>query len=401
MNESTITSAQALGQGDSWPPSILIGLYYYQPYISGLSEYARQLAEGLAESGYEVTVLCLRHESSSPRQESIRGVRVIRAPNLFRYGKGAISPLFWCQLVRLGNRHDVVNLHLPLPDAGLVAGFLPRDRLLVTYHCDVNLGDGLVNRLIEHASYSLMERALRRATVIVGNSAAYFRNSRFAEYSPKFRAVNPPIDTRRFRPTAASSRSAARNEPYRIGFVGRVVYEKGLQYLFDAIPTLQESIGELQVLVVGETEGVAGGSVMPELERYRARFPDIIRFLGRIGAEELVRFYSDIDILVLPSIDPLESFGMVQVEAMCCGTPVVASNLPGVNEVIGKTGFGRLARPRDPDDIARQIELVRRGQFTRDGFDPREWDVANTISTYMELIEELRADNGSVACPRN
>ncbi len=173
--------------------------------------------------------------------------------------------------------------------------------------------------------------------------------------------------------------------------MGRIVYEKGLQYLFDSIPHLQMSIGKVRIMVVGESEGVAGGSVIHQLKACQTEFPGTIRFLGTLTHAELVRFYSGIDVLLLPSIDPLESFGMVQVEAMCCGTPVVASNLPGVNEVIGKTGFGRLARPRDPEDIARQIELVQKGHFNRDGFDPKQWDAANTIASYIELIDTLGA----------
>ena len=62
-----------------------------------------------------------------------------------------------------------------------------------------------------------------------------------------------------------------------------------------------------------------------------------------------------IDGLVLPSVDPLEAFGMVQVEAMLCGTPVVASDMPGVREVISRTGFGRLVNRRDPQDIADNV----------------------------------------------
>ena len=77
--------------------------------------------------------------------------------------------------------------------------------------------------------------------------------------------------------------------------------------------------------------------------------------LGRLKFDDLVTFYSLIDVLVLPSVDPLEAFGMVQVEAMLCGTPVIASDMPGVREVISKTGYGRLIRKRDPEDIADKV----------------------------------------------
>ena len=384
------------GAGSS-TTSVLIGLYYYHPYLSGLSEYARRLAEGLVRSGCRVTVVCTRHEADLPEETWIEGVKVIRAPILLRHGKGVLSPAFWRRVVRLAKDHDVVNLHLPLPDSGLVAPFLDADRLLLTYHCDVNLGDALLDRVIEAISYRLMSVAMKRAAAIVGNSDSYFRNCRFREYGTKYRTIHPPVDTALFRggrdgrpPGDDGKRPPGdRGEPYTIGFVGRIVYEKGLQYLFEAIPRLRRSIGNVRVLVVGDSTGVAGGSVMDELRPYRDAHPETIRFLGRLSVDELVRFYHDIDVLVLPSIDPLESFGMVQVEAMCCGTPVVASDLPGVDEVVGATGFGRLARPRDPDDLAHQIELVKEGRFERADFDPSRWDTAATVDEYVRLIDEL------------
>ncbi len=133
---------------------------------------------------------------------------------------------------------------------------------------------------------------------------------------------------------------------------------------------------------------------MDELEPYKTAYPDTIQFLGRVDMDELVRFYYDIDVLVLPSIDRLEAFGMVQVEAMSCGTPVVASDLPGVNTVVGQTGFGRIAQPRDPEDLALQIQLVSEGAYDAEGFNPEQWDTANTVARYGELFDELTGARG-------
>ncbi len=80
--------------------------------------------------------------------------------------------------------------------------------------------------------------------------------------------------------------------------------------------------------------------IKSSLNKYIGKFPGRIIFTGYINDSELISFYSMIDILVLPSIDPLESFGLVQIEAMLCGTPVIASDMPGVREVIRKTGNG-------------------------------------------------------------
>jgi glycosyltransferase involved in cell wall biosynthesis len=77
--------------------------------------------------------------------------------------------------------------------------------------------------------------------------------------------------------------------------------------------------------------------------------------LGVLRGQELSDFYAACDVLVLPSVNFTETFGLVQVEAMLCGTPVIASDLPGVREAIRVTGMGRITPPRDPDKLAETI----------------------------------------------
>ena len=85
---------------------------------------------------------------------------------------------------------------------------------------------------------------------------------------------------------------------------------------------------------------------------------DKITFLWNLNTTQLKDFFSKLDVLVLPSIDPLESFWMVQVESMFNNTPVIASNMPWVNEVVNKTGFGYLTIPKSSADLAIQIEKM-------------------------------------------
>jgi glycosyltransferase involved in cell wall biosynthesis len=140
-----------------------------------------------------------------------------------------------------------------------------------------------------------------------------------------------------------------------IGFVGRIVEEKGLEFLLRAIPHLKQKLDDFQIVIAGDYENIAGGSVKDKIDIEIARHPGRVKLIGHLKFDDLVTFYNMIDVLVLPSVDPLEAFGMVQVEAMLCGTPVVASDMPGVREVISRTGFGRLVNKRDPQDIADKI----------------------------------------------
>src|SRR3954468_22047588 len=97
---------------------ILHALTYYHPHLSGLTIYVERLAETLAARGHEVTVLASRHLPDLPREERRSGVRVVRAPVLWRLHKGVVSPAFTSEAWRLVQTHDVLNLHLPLLEAG-------------------------------------------------------------------------------------------------------------------------------------------------------------------------------------------------------------------------------------------------------------------------------------------
>jgi len=337
---------------------VAIALYYYHPYVSGVSVFAKRVAEGLAQSGYDVTVLTSRYDKTLAKREVINGVAVVRRPVWLRMGKGVLMPTFWLDMIRCAYANDYINAQLPLAESGLAALFIPKRKMVTTYHCDIYLGAGFVDRLITYVSLSLMRLQLWRAQVIVPTTKDYFEHSVMHRFADKAVPVYPPTSTDEFVPLDPAPLFRRLNIPaktVKIGFVGRIVYEKGINYLLQAIPYLRERLPDFKIVLVGDYEKVAGGSVKDELDEYIAKYPDNILFTGYLDDAERNRFYSGIDVFVLPSIDPLEAFGIVQVEAMLCGAPVVASDLPGVREVIHKTGFGRISKVKDPEDIARQI----------------------------------------------
>jgi len=120
---------------------ILTVLTYYRPHTSGLTIYAERLAKALARRGHQVTVLTSQYERSLPREEQVDGVRIVRAPVMWRVSKGVIMPTFGFLATRLVLSHDVVHLHLPQFDAAGIAlrGRLLRKPTVITYHCDLRM----------------------------------------------------------------------------------------------------------------------------------------------------------------------------------------------------------------------------------------------------------------------
>ncbi len=337
---------------------ILIVLYYYHPYVSGLSLLAKMLAEGLASRGHYVTVLTTQHDRSLALSESDNGVHVVRSKVLARVNKGVVSLDLLRKVVELSKSHDIVNPHLPMAHFGFISAFIDTHKLVTQYHCDLNLGDGALASLIQKVSYWSMDRTLRNSSRIIATTKDYFSNSHFSRYVDRVSGIYPPIDSSRFGikdSTDLRVRFGIDKNTKLIGFVGRIVAEKGIECLLRAIPIIESRLDDFMVLVAGEHANVAGGSVKREIDTLVGQYPDRVKLVGHLRFDDLVAFYNLIDLLVLPSVDPLEAFGMVQVEAMLCGTPVVASDMPGVREVINRTGFGRLVNKGDPQDIADKI----------------------------------------------
>ena len=119
-------------------PSVLTVINYHYPYIGGLSEYARLVAGNMAADGTDVTALTGRHRKDLAPTEAIAGVQVIRAAPFVYLHKGYLSTDFIVRYAALCRRHDVVLMHLPMLESGLLTGLGPRSQpLAVVYHCDV------------------------------------------------------------------------------------------------------------------------------------------------------------------------------------------------------------------------------------------------------------------------
>lgn len=326
-------------------------LNYYSPYVSGLTETARVVAEGLAARGWRVCVAAAQHDPALPRFESLAGVDVFRAPVAARIGKGVVSPSFVTLARRLARRSRVANLHLPMLEAGLVARLARPVPVATTYQCDVNLSPGMLDQAVVRVMDRSTKWAIARSATAIVSSHDYARSSRVAQaLLPKAREIPPPCRVR-LQGEPAFREGAG---PH-IGFLGRIVAEKGLQHLVKAFRHLDDP--EARLLVAGDYERVAGGSVIDEV-RAEATSDDRVRFLGFLPEERIADFYASLDVFAFPSINSLEAFGIVQVEAMLAGVPVVASDLPGVRMPVTTTGFGRVVPPRDEVALLKAIRTV-------------------------------------------
>lgn len=334
---------------------VLIVLNYYYPYISGLSECAKSLAEELAKE-HDVTVLTAKHESDLLEFEEINGVKIVRANLMFKISKGYVSLDFVRKFYRYQKEADIVNLHQPMAEAGILSQLTNKEKLISTYQCDVNLTESIVDSIIVKLMDMSSRLSLKRARQIVVSSYDYASSSRvLPDFKDKWLEIHP---TSSFYKEFNGERNKTNKEEVFIGFCGRIVEEKGVDILLQAAPIVKEALPNVQFLIAGDYNNVAGGSIYEDLKLRIGWDDNYVQFLGRLTTKQLIDFYYSLDLFVLPSTNSLEAFGMVQVEAMLAGVPVVASDLPGVREVTRKTMMGETAGIKNIDQLAEAIIKV-------------------------------------------
>jgi glycosyltransferase involved in cell wall biosynthesis len=379
---------------------ILIVLTYYRPHISGLTIYVERLARALAERGHRVTVLTSHYRKDLPYRAMMDGVTVIRHPVLFRFSKGSIMPGFLSRAWALMREHDVVSVHLPQAEGGPLAFIgrsLARKPVVLTYHSDLQLPSGILNRVIDRLVFASNSMAGLFADRISAYTDDFARHSPFlSKFKSKIVVIPPPVQ---IPPPAPDAVAALKQRCHAdghavVGFAARFAEEKGISYLLNSIPLVRERIPNVKYLLAGEYQNVIGENVWERLQPQVQQYREYLEFLGQLPVQEMGNFFGACDVLIVPSINSTESFGLVQIEAMLSECPVVATNLPGVREPIRMTGMGEIVPIKDAPALADAIVRVlqNRARYIRPRREIEEmFALEQTVKTYENLFAGLQS----------
>ena len=349
---------------------VLIGLTYYFPNISGVSLYAVILAEELAKRNYEVEVIC------GGVSREYHGVKIFGVKG-FSLGKGFIMPMYWLKSFFLVKNTDVVNCHLPSIESFWLALWARvfNKKLIVTHHCEFGFDGPLSNKFIALVSYPIHLFTYLMADRIVAYTEDYARHSIFLKlFKSKVVYILPPV---KISPCPLFEKEGERKGLKTVGFVGRIAWEKGLEVLIEAMKQV-----DAKLMLVGPYKNVAGDETYKKLKN--------VELVGPIEHEKLNKYYEKFDCLVLPSTNNLETFGIVQPEAMLCGCPVVASNLPGVRVPVQMTSMGEIAEVGDVHDLAKKINLVlKQGKsyYQKNAKNLNKFDYKITVNEYEKCFK--------------
>lgn len=346
---------------------ILTALTYYRPHTSGLTIYAERLAKALVDRGHEVTILTMQYEKGLSRKEILDGVSIRRVPVAFRISKGCIAPTLGLEAWPLVLNHDVLHLHLPQFDAAGLAfrGRILRKPTIITYHCDIQMPPGFISQLASKTIHLMDDLAARFAHRVVTYTEDYRDNSPYlSRYRHKNEVILPPVVLPESTEGDLHSIKEKFNSTARapvIGMAARFAAEKGVEVLLEAMPRILQVFPTVKVLFAGQYQNVWAeseyiGRLMPQIRTLQEQ--DAWAFTGTLSPQQMSAFFKNIDLLVVPSLNATESFGLVQIEAMLNHCPVVASDLPGVRQPVRMSGMGEIARIGDAESLAEAIIKV-------------------------------------------
>ena len=338
----------------------------YFPVLGGIENHIKWLAEGMAARGHDVCVL-VTNTGRSDVAETVNGVSVVKVSRHFNISSAPIGLGMAGQLRRLGRDADIVHLHAPYPPGELAQLLVGAGRrTVITWHSDIVKQAGLLRF---YAPF--LRAALRRADKILVASPPYVQSSAFlrpihARTPEKIAIVPFGIDLNRFAESVETdAQAAAIRARYGPGplllFVGRLRYYKGLHVLVQAMA----QVSSARCLIVG---------VGPLEAEIRAQVDELglaerVFFAGEVADVELPAYYRAADIFCLPSIHRSEALGIVLLEAMASGLPLISTELgTGTSWVNQNEVTGLVVAPEDSHALAAAINRLARNGDERRAF---------------------------------
>lgn len=382
--------------GSDRPLRICLVSAAYRPYPSGVSEHVHHLAEALRDLGQDVSILTTSFPGFDESPTSL---------SVTRYGRAVLVPM---------NR-SYATVPVGLRMSGQVKRFLTEGNFGIV-HCHglhwpeisywairhsraVNLVTFLTAGFRIHTEGAGFYRALFRNHLakIHGRIAISQRAHQAAEpYVPgRFRIIPCGIDLGRFHPSV-SPLPERRPGQLRILFLGRLDARKGLDVLLRAFPAVLKSVPGVRLAVVGR-------GPMDKRTRQTAEELGIsgsVEFLGPALPEDLPRLYADCDVYCAPGLGG-ETLGIVLLEAMASGAPVVASRIPGYDETIRDGVDGILVPPAEPDALASALVSIltdesRREMLVAAGLErAQEYAWPQVAQQTLDFYRELLSGKGS------
>lgn len=325
-----------------------LGKFY--PIKGGVEKVAYDLMMGLSSRNDHCDLLCATVSGRGKTLQMNPHAKLIECHSWGKTAATMIAPSMITTFRRICCNYDIVHVHHPDPMAAVtlwLSGY--KGKVVLHWHSDI-----LKQRILLKLYRPLQDWLLRRADLIIGTSPVYLKESPFLKHVQD-KTICLPIGVSAIVPDeAAVEKLGQRYGGKKIVFsLGRLVPYKGFTHLIDAARYLSNDY----VVLIGGT-----GTLRKKLEKKirRLGLENKVMLLGRIPKNELPAYFGASKVFCLPSVQKTEAFGIVQIEAMSCGKPVVATRIPhsGVAWVNQHGVSGLNVTPGNARELAQAIQHI-------------------------------------------
>lgn len=327
-----------------------------------------------------------------------------------RFGHGAFSLSLLFKL----RGYDCIYLHYPFFGTAEIVWLYkmlnPKTKLIIHYHMDVSFSSPIA-KILSWPAELIKKSLFKQSQAIIVSSFDYAKNSQIAKilkkYPDRFHELPFSVDTKKFKPKMEESRHDSpliaktksiidfvtktfiKRHKVNFLFVGGLDsahYFKGIDIMLQAAKSLEKN--NWKISIVGD------GNLKEEYISLSEKLgiSDKVEFLGKVDDDELIRCYQQSDCFVLPSVNSNEAFGIVLIEAMACGLPVIASSLPGVRSVFRDKQEGLYCQPGDIDSLKEAMAKMLSDQEARKrmGRAARSWaDEKYSLESVKARIKDI------------
>jgi rhamnosyl/mannosyltransferase len=320
----------------------------YYPSIGGIEKVVQQIAEGLnGKNNFEIKVLCCLPKGKE-KKDIVNGVEVFKASSFGVFWGLPFSFSFFKLFKKLSREADIIDLHHPFP-LGDLALFLfqPKAKVIVHYHSDI-----VRQRALNFLVNPLVNRTLKKAKKILVSSPNIMGSSPLLrKFKEKCELIPFGVDFKKFE-NFDMEEVKKNKEKYGnfVLFVGKLSYYKGVAYLLEAMKEI-----EANLVIIGDG---------PFKAKWKAKAQELglekkVFFLPFMKERELINFYHACSVFVLPSIFKSEAFGIVLIEAMACGKPVISTELGTGTSFVNQDGVtGFVVPPKNSQALAKAIKKI-------------------------------------------
>lgn len=355
-----------------------LGKFY--PIKGGVEKVMFDLMLGLSIEGVECDMLCAAYHGESFTREMSNKSKLMVVHTVKELAATMISPAMVGRLRQIANDYDIIHVHHPDPMAALAlfcSGY--KGKVVLHWHSDILKQKSLLKLYLP-----LQKWLVNRADIIVGTTPVYVKESPYLQ-EVQHKVTYLPIGVCHLESPIKQVLDLRKKYmgKHIVFSLGRLVPYKGFEYLIEAAKLLDDNY----VVLIGGT-----GPLRDELQTRidLLGLQERVKLLGYVSDVDLPAYFDACDLFCMSSVMKTEAFGIVQIEAMSCGKPVVATKIPqsGVSWVNKDGVSGLNAEPCNAADLARCIRGIMADEEAYARFSKGALDRYKTWFTQEEMIKK-------------